>query len=95
MREIKFRDYNWEDMQSFNLDNIFENPWADNQVMQYTGLKDSKWAEIYENDIVYIAWQGDIQIEFPFTELYEAYPEWDIWEIKGNIYQNPELLDTL
>ena len=44
-----------------------------------------------EGDIVYLAGQGLCEIEFPFENLYQAYPEGDIGRIKGNIYENPEL----
>jgi hypothetical protein len=45
-------------------------------------------------DVVYIAGYGDYTAEFPFIELYEAYPENDIGEVIGNIYENPGLLDS-
>jgi len=63
-------------------------------VMQYAGLKDKNGKDIYEGDVVKINWYGDYEAEFPFIELYEAEAEWDIWEIIGNIYENPDLLNN-
>jgi uncharacterized phage protein (TIGR01671 family) len=62
-------------------------------LMQYTGLHDEGGKEIYEGDIVYLAGYGDHEVEWPFIQLYESSWENDIGEIKGNIYENPELLE--
>jgi uncharacterized phage protein (TIGR01671 family) len=64
----------------------------DDVLMQDTRLKDKNGKEIYEGDVVYLAGYGDYVCEFPFLELYHAQWENDIGEIKGNIYQNPELI---
>ena len=65
------------------------------ELMQYTGLNDKNGVEIHEGDIVYLSGKGLTEIEFPFIELYQAYYENDIGTIKGNIYENPELLKDI
>jgi len=77
----------------------------DVEIMQYTGIKDSKGIKIYEGDIV----------RFQFSQWYESPVYWTddrgwtvhsikVWEynlashistceVIGNIYENPELLE--
>ena len=62
------------------------------QVMQYTGLKDKNGKEIYEGDIVYLAGIGDVEIDYPYLDLFYAEMDGDVGEIKGNIFENPELV---
>lgn len=98
MREIKFRAWDDENRRFFY-------PYDDNStkvsalfldqsrlnLMEWSGIKDSKGVDIYEGDIVYITGAGNIEIEFPFTELYYAALEKDVGEIKGNIFETPEV----
>jgi hypothetical protein len=57
----------------------------------FTGVQDIHGADIYADDVVYLAGYGNYVCEFPFGELYEAGSEGDIGAILGNIHQNPEL----
>lgn len=75
----------------------------DFKLMQYTGLKDKNGVEIYEGDIIYSKCKefdiDDIQVvEYKngcFTVgLGLLYESLDICEVIGNIYENPELLET-
>ncbi|WP_143314548.1 YopX family protein [Clostridium sp. HBUAS56017] len=73
-------------------------------LMQYTGLKDKKGKEIYEGDIVN---DGDLNFEVyrhnsgewkaGWCSLWEYISDNEIencWEIVGNIYENPEILEN-
>ncbi|UXR50994.1 YopX family protein [Staphylococcus simulans] len=74
------------------------------KLMQYTGLKDKNGKEIYESDIVRNLY-GELYVvewldgSFVLTEFYNGgYDHYIIdssteYEVLGNIYENPELLE--
>jgi len=74
---------------------------TDTVLMQYTGLKDENGVEIYEGDIIKYPNYKPVEVKLDKFNGYFA-GEFDIYigarlfdmcEVVGNIYQNPELIN--
>jgi hypothetical protein len=103
MREIKFRAWDGKRM-SIDVSLCHEGcgNWKDEQLMQYTGLKDKNGKEIYEGDV--LKWENDAigKVEWLHDGFVVYFPNWNRahrrlfgskkMEVIGNIYENPELL---
>lgn len=92
---------------TIGIDGIVERQYPEVVLMQYTGLIDKEYREIYEGDIIMFSSQSikeypeDMRIENPFVVQFRNYswfpfshglPMPSDLEIIGNIYQNPELI---
>ena len=103
-RKIKFRIWDkinkkWLNCFNANLLNIGD--LSNVELMQYTGLKDIKDYEIYEDDIVWNEWDEEYQVvifieaEYKVkgkTSVQNLYNNLDFIEICGNVHENFEIV---
>lgn len=106
-REIKFRAWDKEKMNYFDLVDTWYNATnfdRKSEIMQYTGLKDKNGKEIYEKDIIKTSPKNKV-VEFNHfhnedffckTSDFIGFVIKDIedCEVLGNIYENPHLLEN-
>ena len=103
MREIKFGAFHCESKTMYSWDDLINRIGLSESVfveteqwkpMQYTGLKDKNGNEIYERDIMktHTGWKTVVQWDEKQL-MYRGFMV--IWEIIGNIHQNPKLLEKL
>ena len=78
------------------------------ELMQSTSLKDKNGVEIYEGDVLYHPIQGARKVYYPYSDSVASYGLREIntgfgstlqdahavWEVIGNIHENPELLEV-
>ncbi len=95
MREIKIRVWDFDTNEFVSTEGMDISFFTSKRYhfMEYSGIKDSGGLNIYEGDIVYLAGLGNMEIEFPFIDLYHSALEKDVGAILGNIYKNKDLLD--
>lgn len=106
MRVYKFRVWQTEykDMVYFDLTNA-ECYALDGEIMQFTGLKDRKGKEIFENDILsmnkgqyysIVVWDENMtgwKAEHKSSGYESITAFLEEHEVVGNIYENPQLLE--
>ena len=73
------------------------------ELVQYTGLKDQNGKEIYEGDIIKDDWRNSPRVVI-FTDACfmsdykngksQEFIDFEVSEVIGNIYENPELLES-
>ncbi|MED4399837.1 YopX family protein [Metabacillus fastidiosus] len=90
--------------QTCSLDGVIRKNGKELEVMQYTGLKDKNGQRIYEGDILSISDREGHNQAVYFGEGYYSTNEFALFELTrgkhrtfeviGNIYENPELLEV-
>ena len=109
MRKIKFRAWSGDAMEygGFSIHatgkvvpiEVITSVTKDSPIMQFTGLFDKNGEEIWEGDIIkgddglhdYVLYSNG---EFILMPQDDNCVYWELCEIIGNIYANPELLET-
>lgn len=103
-REVLFRA--WDETQNRMVFDFETTPYFMSRVitmynldkcMQYTGLKDKKGVRIYENDIIknegVVKWHFNRWVIKGKT-IKEFQKDMVFFQVIGNLYQNPELLNN-
>ena len=65
---------------------------ADPICMQFTGFSDRNKREVYEGDIIAVNGKARVVIRWENNRWAHQLPAKTIYEVIGNIYENPELI---